>query len=403
MMLVHNVFSKKMKNPGCSILILNEKKIIDGIGMNYSIVCVADQEGFLTFYNMTNGDLLYEIQMECKSEIWSLVSISISLTNYNIYVGSATGHIYAYKIIFNVPESGSLAIELKKIWEQKADDLITKMECIDLNQDGKVEIIASSMDHSLRVLDAESGKFIWGQLFQAGIAYFKIAALNGIMVDSVICSAIDGSLRVFNSKNGDLIKFSMLANNIRTIEVINTPKKIGNTIIYSNSPKAIVCGCDDYYLYIIDGGSLNVLISLNIGSYIWNSGLVCFKEPQTLDLFYISTYSFNFMEGLVVPNTNDKSFIRFYNAQSFDILAEIMDINIQTITYPIKFEKFQVILVGTIEKKVHLIDLDQKKIICSIDAEDIVNAVDLCINNNKMMIYYCDDKCNFRGFKIENF
>lgn len=401
-MIFSNVFFKKLKNPGCSMAVLSNN-YIPKPNINESIICICDQGGNIAFFDIDKGNLLHEIPTECNSEIWAIVSVSFNSNVYNLYMGAATGNIYAYRIIIKTSESKPHSLDIKKLWEQKAGDLITKMECYDINQDNKIELIVSSMDHSLRVLNAETGALIWGQLFQTGITTFKLANLNGDIVDSVICSAVDGSLRVFNSKNGDLIKFTTLANNIRNIEVVNTPKQIGNVHINSDSPKVIICGCDDYYLYFIDSCSLNILASFNIGSYIWNSGHFKAKGPQSFDQFYISTYSFNFMEGLVVPNENDRSLLRFYNTTSFEIVGEIADINIQAITKPIDFNKSQFFLVGTTEKKVHLIDLEQKKILYSIGAEDIVNSVEYYIDNNNLMLFYCDDKCNFCAFKIENF
>ncbi len=376
-MIFEQIFNKKIKNPGCVISSLSSEPLI----------IVTDQVGYLKIFNNSTGDLINEIQVECQTEIWALISAQIDEYNYFIITGSAAGILYAFNIRKS-HETKTNEIDIKLLWKQKTDDLITKIEYFDINNSGFPEIIASSLDKTIRVLNPNNGEFIWGQLFQHGVTTFKIGDTNDNGAFEAIIGTGDGVLSILDGKTGEFIHKLPLSNNIRTIQIIKHPNRI-------------ICGCDDAKIYIIDGKDGLVLKTLDQDNYVWYS-----KYFDDIDNLLISTYSFKFMEKLMENDQDDEideideSSVTLYNPVDFTKIWEHKGINIQCMTGSISYKEKEIIGFGTTEKTIIILDVKSGEILFREKTGDIVNSVYLFKVNDYLLFYFCDDENMFQCIKI---
>ena len=406
----------KLENSGTNLQIIefNEKNSI-------VLIIIADEEGFLNFYSLNEKfelKKLHKFQLECKSEIWQMKYLKINKNEYLIYIGSAAGGIYAYKIKFDfkLNENDSQLINgIELTWKQKANDMITKMEIKDLNNDEQLRLIVTSLDNTIRVLNPYNGDLIWGQIFQSGVTTFTITeSLNYLKLNQndicrkfIIASSIDGSLRVFRGDNGELINFIQLPNNIREILIYKT---------------ILICACDDFNVYFIKfepNNKLNIIYKIFFNAYPWilkinNNKLIIF------------TYSFNFMEGIIEKISDQIPSIKIielnkllYKNMNFEcILTNIEKINAQTVLSieDIKYfnkinlednnnEKLfetlsKYLIVATTEKKIYLLNIETSQLLDISTSDGIINDMNLIFFTKKFYLIYIDDEKFFKIIEL---
>ncbi|MHA1342061.1 MAG: hypothetical protein ACTSRZ_14700 [Promethearchaeota archaeon] len=442
-----DLIEERLKYEGSSLIILNTFKRLNGKNTKF-IFIMGDVEGFLSFYCAPNLKLMKKIKIECGSEIWCIKSYWIDKKTQIIFVGSILGYIYAYKIEFELIINSNNEIEDVKeilvdmIWKQNARDMITNIELEDINQDGKYELIITSMDNTLRVLDPLNGDLLWGQVFQSGISSIGIVEEKNkenstIIKKYLVAGALDGSIRIFDAINGGLYKFTQLPNNIRDIAVYKS---------------ILICACDDFNLYFLEiSNNLNNLnknesVATKVSKQKNNFQIKticrvkCTAYPWFLKIYneklLFTTYSFNFMEGMVEKQENQIPSIQIIDLDKFLIIKEEKNIeqkpniaavaflkntlikkdniNVQNLTPLIEANVFRHIFlkkhnkdryftVATTGKSIFCFDLEKNKIIKILDTKGIPNAVQfLKIDADHGYLTYLDDEKILKIVEIQN-
>ncbi|MHA1869463.1 MAG: FG-GAP-like repeat-containing protein, partial [Promethearchaeota archaeon] len=252
---VRKEYTVGLTNSGCSI----ERIRVNG----KLIMIVVDQEGIIYFIDGYTGITYKKQQIPCKSEVWSMFIVEqeedkeIENKRYNLYLGAGSGVLYNYEVRVGItkaehtegstdPNFAEYDFMLSLIWQHKTDDLITQIDYLDINKDGKKEIIIASMDKTLRILDSATGKFIWGQIFTGGVTKFNIGDVDSDGSLELIAGSTDGTLRIFSGTNGALKYFHEFKNTIRIIEVIK-----GNKDNNKGTEPSIIVGNDEPAIYIL--------------------------------------------------------------------------------------------------------------------------------------------------------
>ena len=236
-------FTKKMKNPGCLI------KSIKFPNLPKDLILTVDEVGLVQIVFSDASHELLSYQLSCKTEAWSMDYVYRSPNQLDLYLGSAAGGIYCLSIEIgtdNRKDLDGLKADSSLKWQHKADNMVTKIRLCDVTGDGRKEIIASSVDHSLRVLDAETGNFMWGQLFQTAITLFSVFDCDNDGNLEIAASSSDGDVRVFSGQNGGLKYFSHFPKNVRTIELVSSH----DSGMSKNS--LILLGGDNQQIYLCD-------------------------------------------------------------------------------------------------------------------------------------------------------
>lgn len=417
-----SIFELNLSNVGCSLCLLlfkhNYYKTVDlnsNLNSNVSsnvnaFLVVADQDGTLWFLNISQEgsvQIASKIELECKSEVWVMKSVFTDEKTYTIYIGSAAGFIYAYSVSLleskeKLDETQPNMLQIKELWKQKCGDMITKLDYFDITGDGNNEIIASSIDKTLRALEPKTGILIWGQIFQSGITTFQKGDPDNDGKLEIIAGAVDGSIRIFDGKDGKLKFFNQLPNNIRTIQVIKTPDSIARKTepnTPNSSKNVIFCGCDDQNIYFLDGTNGKILESKNIGqnTYPWLSEKIPQKNKENL---LLTTYTFEYMQGLVVSDKKSNSGIYFYGGNDLEIKWKIEKINVQCMSPILSFNNTAMTVLGTTDNRLIVLDVNLGKILLEKSCKNIINAVLVETINQNFYIYACDDSKNVLGFRV---
>ncbi|MHA1898594.1 MAG: hypothetical protein ACTSU2_14475 [Promethearchaeota archaeon] len=440
---VRKEYTVGLTNSGCSI----ERIRVNG----KLIMIVVDQEGIIYFIDGYTGITYKKQQIPCKSEVWSMFIVEqeedkeIENKRYNLYLGAGSGVLYNYEVRVGItkaehtegstdPNFAEYDFMLSLIWQHKTDDLITQIEYLDINKDGKEEIIIASMDKTLRILDSATGKFIWGQIFTGGVTKFNIGDVDSDGSLELIAGSTDGTLRIFSGTNGALKYFHEFKNTIRIIEIIRGNK---------GTEPSIIVGNDEPAIYILkkregikgDGTQIDkkyqIIDKVPQDLYVWLSKIIKsikvkeegvdqnnnnFKNGRLV----ITTYTFSFMSGLV-ESEQEKEVpeLQFYNLNPFKLLKTISNYNVQCMSNQEIIEQketqkgaqkeeqkqkevLNVMAAGTTDKCILLIDLENMEILHRIGVEYLINSVYLTNEkNNELRLYSCEDNAEFICYSIK--
>ena len=379
------LFKFKLKNPGCVCRLIEYNNKI-------KLLVTIDQEGIIYIFNTVDGKLLSEYQLECKTEVWTLDYNFISKNALFLFIGSASGVLYGLSLHIK-NEVNILECAIKPFWSQKTGDMITKVSCCDINNDGKNEIIVSSLDKTLRVITYESGKYVWGQIFQHGITTFQIGKLTPESDYVIAAGTGDGTLKVFNGVNGVIISTIILPNNIRTIDIIDLPDSLV-TKHTKYTEKVIICGCDNSILYVIDAENGKIVKEISVNSYVWLSKVILSLDKKTTNNILITSYSFDFMSEIIDESEKVESGIYLFDAKNLEIQWYLGNINVQSISELVTFKSRVYVGVGTTENAAYIFDTVNADSFFKIETEDIVNAIVLSKDDENLYLYFCDDKNN---------
>ncbi|MFX1354620.1 MAG: hypothetical protein ACFFGP_11705, partial [Promethearchaeota archaeon] len=161
-----------------------------------------------------DGKLQFEAVCTDDTPIWNLKIHDVNSDGEpELIIGGMDGILRVFQIL--VPFSLTL------LWEHKFDSSISGFLFEDINFDKNLELIAYSLDNSIRVLQASNGLLIWGQVFANGIEDACIWNDNKLTnKKEIIACGNDGTIRVFESSKGDLLWIKHFSNKIRCISYL---------------------------------------------------------------------------------------------------------------------------------------------------------------------------------------
>jgi len=251
--------------------------------------------------------------------------------------------------------------KLEKIWTHQFTSSISGIILEDINNNGQKEIIAYSLDKTLRVLNSSNGNLIWGQIFEDGISDAVILSnQKDLNQKEIIACGNYGTARSFNLKNGELQWFKRYSNKMRCISTLSLMDGI-----------VIAAGGDDKTLHIIRTQDLKDVKSIAFNDYVWK--LQSFSNNENYKLI-ISTYSFDYLNDI----TSLESFMftsKLVCIDTYmDILWEINGINVESLEI-FECEKIIYILVGTTKGMILLVDGSSGKILAEIKKNSCLNMV----------------------------
>jgi WD40 repeat protein len=314
-------------------------------------IIAALKSGRLLILSLT-GKVLADKKITKKSSIWKIEVRDIDDDNKSeLILGGLDGLLRVFKC--------NSSYELETFWEHQFGASISGFLLSDINNDNLNEIIAYSIDKSLRVLNPLDGSLIWGQLFEDGIgdAIVWQDPLEPALKE-VIAVGNDGTLRIFKGMNGDLLWFKRYTDKIRCVSLFN-----------SNGKEFIVCGGDDKMLHFIEKSSYNEIKTIQCQEYVWKCSLFDSMKKSSL---LISTYSFDFFDSLInIHELEFNSKLMCFN-QDLDILWEINNVNVETVLHVI-LKGFNFFIIGTTKGRILLIEGNTGKILAEIKKKSCVN------------------------------
>ncbi|MBD3354078.1 MAG: hypothetical protein GF364_21530 [Candidatus Lokiarchaeota archaeon] len=393
-------YHENLADSGCALHFLHNQRSDSQI----DLILIALEKGDILFYNQKSGKLLLEYSLECKTEVWCVESIYEDENVFKLFLGAASGTIYAFIVNIESTELGDYCVKVDDLWKNTAKEMISKMDLYDVDKDGKDELLVSSLDNSFWVLNPIDGAFIWGQVFPSGITKFTCGDINNDGNIEVIIGDNLGNLRIFHGSDGNMISFTKLRKTIRVIEIIPIPRTIKEKSVETDSRNILAVGNDECRLYFIDPFSAEILSFLTLNTYIWhsmkNTELILDKHRNEKESLLISTYSFSFMEGLVLNQDNVTPELIFYDLDDWNIIKKINDINIQCFSSPLVINSTDYLALGTTDKKIHLLNLKNGEIEQSLTTGGIVNSVLLVEIRGINYLLFCDDDKNFNCYHL---
>ena len=345
---------------------------------SYEIVAFS-KSGKILILSM-KGKLISELEIAKESSIWDGKICDIDRDNKNEVVFSGLDGLLR---VFKCDPS----YELKPFWAHQFGASISGFLFEDINNDNRDEIIAYSIDKSLRVLNPLDGSLIWGQIFEDGIGDAIIYRDSAdFRTKEVIVCGNDGSIRVFKGKDGDLVWFKRFKDKIRCVSIFK-----------SKNRELVVCGGDDKKLHLIDKLTQEEIKSIQFDDYVWK----CFSFLHNDENYLlVSTYSFEYFdESFNIEDIEFSSKIMCLN-QKLEIKWELAHINTERLIQT-KIGSNSYIVLGTTKGKLLIIDEVSGEIITKIQKKSCLNDLKYDLKSN-ILIACHDNGSIFAYFLAES-
>jgi len=350
---------------------------IGNINENEEIELIATtKNGDLLIFSL-EGTLIHREIISENQPIWHSKLFDMDGNGNNkIILGGLDGYIRLFK--------WTSSNKLKKIWTHQFTSSISGIILEDINNNGQKEIIAYSLDKTLRILNSSDGNLIWGQIFEDGIGDAVILSnQKDLNQKEIIACGNDGTVRSFNLKNGELQWFKRYSNKMRCISTLSLMDGF-----------IIAVGGDDKILHFIRSQDLKEVKSIAFDDYVWK--LQSFSINGNYKLV-ISTYSFDYLND----TTSLESFMftsKLICIDTYmDILWEINGINVESLDI-FEYEKIIYILVGTTKGMILLVDGLSGKIIIEIKKNSCSNMVKYF--RERQIVISCHDDGSLSSFKV---
>ena len=336
------------------------------------------KSGKLYFISI-HGKKLSVSEISENSSIWQATICDIDRDNKNeVVLGGLDGLLRAFKI--------TSSYELKIIWTHQFGASISGIICTDVNSDGNKEILAYSIDKSVRCLQPLDGSLLWGQLFEDGVGDAIVWEDSGNpQTLEIIACGNDGTLRSFDGKTGELKWFKRFEDKVRCVSVVKR-----------NNGFLIACGGDDKRFHLIDKDSLDELKSLQFNDYVWKCAPILLDKISGL---LVSTYSFEYFDdNIKISDIAFNSKLICLNSD-FEKIWEIKNVNVETFIQIEVFTK-KFIIVGTTKGKILIIEAGSGKIHIKIDKKSCVN--DLKYDSELELLISCHDNGSIFAYFLGN-
>ena len=314
------------------------------------------------------GELLSESEVAEKSSIWCAKIADLNNDGENVIIlGGLDGILRVFK--------SSDSYSLKPLWAHQFGASIGGILSDDITNNGIQEIIAYSLDKSIRVLNQNDGNLVWGQVFEDGIADAMIWEQNKDRENKeVVACGNDGTLRIFNGKSGELMWHKRFSNKMRCVARLNSAKG-----------PIISCGGDDKLLHLIDKNTREEIKYLEFEDYLWKS--LSFPNSQH-DKILASTYSFAYFDESIHIEKIEFSSKVICIGNNLEILWEIEGKNVE---YLNAFEKNgkSFALIGATTGEILMIDTNTGEVLLENKKNSCINMVQVL--PNEKLIVSCDD------------
>jgi outer membrane protein assembly factor BamB len=315
-----------------------------------------------------SGKKITELEISENSSIWQAKICDIDRDNKNeVILGGLDGLLRTFKC--------NTSYELQPFWVHQFGASISGFLYADVNVDGIEEIIAYSIDKSIRCLNSFDGSLIWGQLFEDGIgdAILWQDPLNPLTLEVIACGN-DGTIRSFKGSNGELIWFKRFKDKIRCVSGLKSGNK-----------EMIVCGGDDKKLYVIDKNTHEDLKSFHFDDFVWKCA--SFTIGKKLNLF-VSTYSFSFFDDSIeVQDIEFSSKILCLNSK-LENKWEIENTNLECFIQAEIFSN-KYFIIGTTKGNILILEAGSGEIFAEINKNSCVN--DIKYDSESSILISCHD------------
>jgi WD40 repeat protein len=278
----------------------------------------------------------------------------------------------------------SKKFHLIPFWTHQFGASISGILVSDINNDGLNEIIAFSLDKSIRVLNPNNGNLLWGQLFGEGVTDAIICEnLDYVKRVEIIVSSNDGTIRSFNPLKGNLLWFKQFDNKVRAI-----------CFVRSEQDNYIVCGGDDKKLHILELERNIEIKTLTMADYIWKSLSYPFNSNNNL---LVSTYSFDFLDqNIPIDNIDFTSEVMALD-QKFNLKWKIKNVNAEKIDY-IEVFGTKIVLIGSTKGELLLINELNGEILIQINHNSCINNFEFDKDTN--LLITCHDNGYINAYRL---
>ena len=325
------------------------------------------KSGKILIFNLA-GLRLYDENITQNTPIWCCKFYDIDKDGqYELLLGGLDGILRIFKI--------NNDLSLKPYWEHQFGSSISGVLIDDINNDGIIEIIAYSLDKTLRVLNPINGSLIWGQVFEEGIGDAIVwRDSNDPYNIEIIASGNDGTLRIFNGMKGKLLWFKQFTDKVRCTSYIR-----------SRNNNYIICGGDDKLIHIIDKKERKEVKNIAMDEIVWKS--VSFP-PKRDNYILVSSYSFDFLATTTPPEAIKFNSKLICLDENLNVIWEIKHINTEILKY-IQATEQNFIGIGTTKGKFLMINEKNGELLSQIDNSSCLNDFKFIPESNQLIL--CHD------------
>jgi WD40 repeat protein len=343
-------------------------KFLKSIKIQKKMLFATTKSGYLLVLNL-KGKLIFEDQISENSPIWNLEIRDVNNDGIEeLILGGMDGLLRTFQLCSQTT--------LKPLWRHQFGSSVSGIRISDINNDERFEIIAYSLDKSLRVLNGNDGSLVWGQLFENGIEDAKIwADRNDSTKKEILACGNDGTIRIFEAQSGRLLWFKRFSDKIRFIDYIN-----------SNKGTFIICGGDDKELHFVDRETHKEIKTIQFENYVWK-GLSSPISPHSSLL--ISSYSFDYLENSQPIQEMTFSSRLICIDSNLEIVWELPDKNVEEI-HPFQINNKNFIAIGTTQGELLILDEDNGAIRYNLKYNSCVNSIKYVLESNLLIICYED-------------
>jgi WD40 repeat protein len=348
---------------------------IADINNNGQVEIITHNKTGNVFFISLDGHLLYKELISKDKPIWHLKVFDIDDDGEKqLIFGGMDGILRTFNC--------NLTYNLQTIWIHRFNSSISGILIEDINNDNIYELIAFSLDNTIRVLNPYNGDLIWGQVFQNGIGD-AIIFINDKKL--IIGAGNDGTIRIFNGLNGNLQWFKKFSDKIRCVCFLNSVK--GGVIL---------CGGDDKKLHFINEETQNEFKTNEFGNYVWK----CKSYPsQNPTKAIISTYSFDYFDDSIsIENIKFSSKITCIN-EYLECKWEIIGFNTECL-YIIELPNDILICVGTTKGELIIIEEKTGRILFNEIYSSCLNSIQF--NTEKKLLICCHDDGTIVAYSVED-
>ncbi len=336
-------------------------------------IVACTRTGKLLFLTQ-NGKLIHQEIISKDKPIWHIKIVDIDKDGENeLILGGMDGVLRTFKC--------NTTYDLEILWVHNFNGSISGILIEDINNDNNNEIIAFSLDKTIRILNPLDGSLIWGQIFIDGIGDATVFIKDK---DIILAGGNDGTIRTFNSIDGKLIWVRQFSDKIRCV-------------CYLNSIKGwvVLCGGDDKKLHFLNKTTHTEFKTIFFKDYVWKC--VSYPYPRFNNAI-ISSYSFDYFD-------NSTPIKQIFFSSKIICIDEFLDIkwklkgfNVECLQILDIYDK-TFISIGTTKGEIIIIEEKTGRILLNKSNYSCLNSIQFDKDNE---ILYCSyDNGNVIAFKLE--
>ncbi len=337
-------------------------------------IITYNKTGSLFFLSL-DGQLLHKELISKNKPIWHLKIFDIDNDGKNeLILGGLDGYLRTFKC--------GKAYNLESLWNHNFNASISGILIEDINNDDIYELIAFSLDKTIRVLNPFNGDLIWGQIFQDGIGDATIFINDKKLI---LGAGNDGTIRCFNGLDGKLLWFKKFSNKIRCVCYLNSIK--GGVVL---------CGGDDKKLHFINRKTQTEFKTKTFEDYIWK----CVSYPSpTFNNAIISSYSFDYFDSAIPLEIMNFSSKLICLNEILDVKWEIKGLNTECLNI-IEICDRILICVGNTKGELFIIEEETGRILFKETYNSCLNSIQIILD--KKMLFCSYDDGTVIAYKLED-